>query len=156
MTWREDTGRPHEIVDITKTIASGMSPEDSGVADKFKRSSGKTYGDFALPEAAPLVFPTLDTLDAADNEESKGFKASVAKKKNFVAEYFDKRGQAEFVSIQSPRQVRIRADFMTGAQEPRECLGQPTAKAGVHFAIRRSISPLEQWLRHFTGNWRTC
>ncbi|CAG7558294.1 unnamed protein product [Fusarium equiseti] len=96
MTWREDTGRPHEMVDITKTIASGMSPEDSGVADKFKRSSGKTYGDFALPEAAPLVFPTLDTLDAADNEESKGFKASVAKKKNFVAEYFDKRGQAEF------------------------------------------------------------
>ncbi|KAJ4127841.1 hypothetical protein NW768_008119 [Fusarium equiseti] len=104
MTWREDTGRPHEMVDITKTIASGMSPEDSGVADKFKRSSGKTYGDFALPEAAPLVFPTLDTHDAADNEESKGFKASVAKKKNFVAEYFDKRGQAEFAH-KSPENV---------------------------------------------------
>jgi hypothetical protein len=99
MTWREDTGRAHEMIDLNKTIASSMDPEDSGITDKFKRSSGKTYGDFSLPEAAPLIFPTLDVLDDADTEESKGFKKSMAEKKNFVAEYYDKRAQAEFVSI---------------------------------------------------------
>lgn len=99
MTWREDTGRAYEMIDLNKTIASSMDPEDSGIADKFKRSSGKTYGDFSLPEAAPLIFPTLDALDAVDTEESKGFKKSMAEKKNFVAEYYDKRAQSEFVSI---------------------------------------------------------
>ncbi|CAF3498957.1 unnamed protein product [Fusarium graminearum] len=96
MTWREGTGRAHEMIDLNKTIASSMSSQDSGIADKFSRSSGKTYGDFSLPEAAPLIFPTLDVLDAADTEESKGFKKSMAAKKNFVAEYYDKRAQAEF------------------------------------------------------------
>ncbi|RGP71005.1 hypothetical protein FSPOR_3693 [Fusarium sporotrichioides] len=96
MTWREDTGRAHEMVDLNKTIASSMSSQDSGIADKFKRSSGKTYGDFSLPDAAPLIFPTLDALDDVDTEESKGFKKNMAAKKNFVAEYYDKRAQAEF------------------------------------------------------------
>ncbi|KAM0501075.1 hypothetical protein ACHAP8_004803 [Fusarium lateritium] len=96
MTWREDTGRAHEMVDLNKTIASSMNSEDSGITDKLKRSSGKTYGDFSLPEAAPLIFPTLDVLDDADTEESNGFKKSMAEKKNFVAEYYDKRAQAEF------------------------------------------------------------
>ncbi|GKU17249.1 unnamed protein product, partial [Fusarium langsethiae] len=103
MTWREDTGRAHEMVDLNKTIASSMSSQDSGIANKFKRSSGKTYGDFSLPDAAPLIFPTLDALDDVDTEESKGFKKNMAAKKIFVAEYYDKRAQAEFVSIRSSK-----------------------------------------------------
>lgn len=98
MTWREDTGKPQEIVDVTSTVASSMGSYDSGISNKFKNSHGKTYGDFALPEAAPLIFPTLDVLAAADNEESVGFKQSLGKKKTYIQEYYDKRSQAQFVS----------------------------------------------------------
>ncbi|KAF5000277.1 hypothetical protein FGRMN_1909 [Fusarium graminum] len=96
MTWREDTGKSHDVVDLTSTVASSMGSYDSGITNKFKNSSGKTYGDFALPEAAPLVFPTLDVLAAANNEESTGFKQSLGNKKTYINEYFDKRAQAQF------------------------------------------------------------
>ncbi|KAH7251305.1 hypothetical protein BKA59DRAFT_435141 [Fusarium tricinctum] len=96
MTWREDTGKPQEIVDVTSTVASSMGSYDSGISNKFKKSHGKTYGDFALPESAPLIFPTLDVLAAADNEESVGFKQSLGNKKSYIQEYYDKRSQAQF------------------------------------------------------------
>jgi hypothetical protein len=98
MTWREDTGKPQEIVDVTSTVASSMGSYDSGISNKFKKSHGKTYGDFALPESAPLIFPTLDVLAAADNEESVGFKQSLGNKKSYIQEYYDRRSQAQFVS----------------------------------------------------------
>ncbi|KAM0345009.1 hypothetical protein ACHAPU_006892 [Fusarium lateritium] len=96
MTWREDTGKSHDVIDLTSTVASSVGSYDSGISNKFKNSSGKTYGDFALPEAAPLVFPTLDVLAAANNEESAGFKQSLGNKKTYINEYFDKRAQAQF------------------------------------------------------------
>ncbi|KAM0250868.1 hypothetical protein ACHAP5_002088 [Fusarium lateritium] len=96
MTWREDTGKPEDIVDLTSTVASSVGSYDSGISSKFKNSHGKTYGDFALPEAAPLVFPILDVLAATDNEESVGFKQSLGNKKTYIQEYYDKRSQAQF------------------------------------------------------------
>ncbi|KAF4445646.1 hypothetical protein F53441_10646 [Fusarium austroafricanum] len=96
MTWREDSGKPHEVVDLTSTIASSIGSYDSSFANKFKNSSGKTYGDFALPEAAPLIFPTLDVLAADDSEQSTGLKQSLGEKKTFIREYYDKRAQAQF------------------------------------------------------------
>ncbi|RKK94324.1 hypothetical protein BFJ68_g15200 [Fusarium oxysporum] len=58
--------------------------------------SGKTYGDFALPEAAPLIFPTLDVLAEADSEESRGLKQSLGEKRTYIQEYYDKRAHAQF------------------------------------------------------------
>ncbi|KAF5012464.1 hypothetical protein FDECE_1516 [Fusarium decemcellulare] len=97
MTWRPDSGKQHEDIDLTSTIASSMDSYSS-FTGKFKTSDGKTYGDFALPEAAPLIFPTLDVLDAADSEEAKGLKQSLGKKKNFIADYYDKRAQLGYAN----------------------------------------------------------
>ncbi|KNB12927.1 hypothetical protein FOXG_12399 [Fusarium oxysporum f. sp. lycopersici 4287] len=96
MTWRPDSGRSHEVVDLTSTVASSIGSYDSGFTNKFKTSSGKAYGDFALPEAAPLIFPTLDVLAEADSEESRGLKQSLGEKRTYIQEYYDKRAQAQF------------------------------------------------------------
>lgn len=98
MNWRPDSGRSHEVVDLTSTVASSIGSCDSGFTNKFKTSSGKTYGDFALPEAAPLIFPTLDVLAEADSEESRGLKQSLGEKRTYIQEYYDKRAHAQFVS----------------------------------------------------------
>ncbi|KAF4973314.1 hypothetical protein FSARC_389 [Fusarium sarcochroum] len=96
MTWRQDSGKPHEIVDLTSTVASSIGSYNDGLSNKFKSSSGKTYGDVALPEAAPLVFPALDVLAAADSEESSRLKQSLGEKKNYIQDYYDKRARSEF------------------------------------------------------------
>ncbi|KAG9495326.1 hypothetical protein J7337_013565 [Fusarium musae] len=96
MTWRPDSGTSHEVVDLTSTVASSIGSYDSSFTNKFKTSSGKTYGDFALPEAAPLIFPTLDVLAEADSEESKGLKQSLGEKRAYIQDYYDKRAQAQF------------------------------------------------------------
>ncbi|KAF5681749.1 hypothetical protein FDENT_7984 [Fusarium denticulatum] len=96
MTWRPDSGRSQEVVDLTSTVASSIGSYDSSFTNKFKTSSGKTYGDFALPEAAPLIFPTLDVLAEADSKESRGLKQSLGEKKTYIQEYYDKRAQAQF------------------------------------------------------------
>lgn len=54
------------------------------------------HGEFELPEAAPLIFPALDEVAAAmeqDPEKQNAFKKS----QKFVADYFDRRSQASFV-----------------------------------------------------------
>ncbi|KAJ4244817.1 hypothetical protein NW762_014396 [Fusarium torreyae] len=71
-------------VDVAKNVQNRQS------------SSGKTYGDLALPEAAPLIFPALDVLAAADSEESSGLKQSLGEKKSYIQSYYDKRAQSEF------------------------------------------------------------
>lgn len=96
MTWRPDSGQSHEVVSIASTVASSMDSYSSGIANKFKSSSGKTYGDFALPEAAPLIFPPSN--DHVLAEEATGLKQSLSKKKDFIDNYYDKRAQSEFVS----------------------------------------------------------
>jgi len=99
MTWKPDSDQLFETVDINATINSAMTSYNSGFTNKFKQSQGTTYGDWGFPEAAPLVFPTLDIVAASDHEEAKKFKDKVKKKANFVANYYDKRATAKFVSF---------------------------------------------------------
>ncbi|KAI0130458.1 hypothetical protein BJ170DRAFT_315774 [Xylariales sp. AK1849] len=96
MTWRPDSGDLHERVDMTTTVTSAMSSYNAGVFSKFKNSSGKTYGDFDFPEAAPLVFPTLDVLGTAQGEEAAKLKDKLKKKKVFIDNYYDRREQAKY------------------------------------------------------------
>lgn len=64
----------------------------------MRLSSGKTYGQLELPEAAPLIFPALDRV--ADDESTDGIKKQTRMKSSqkFVADYFDRRAQARYAA----------------------------------------------------------
>jgi hypothetical protein len=101
MTWNSDSRNKVEQVNISETVAT-MSTESKGVAnvgDKFRSSDGTTYGELAFPEVAPLIFPTLDELAAQTGPDAAKKKSNVAKGMTFVANYWDKRATAEYVSI---------------------------------------------------------
>lgn len=101
MTWNPDSNKQVEQVNINETVASlnKGSKGVSGVQDKFRSSDGTTYGELAFPEVAPLVFPTLDELAAQTGPDAAKKKSNVAKGMTFVANYWDKRATAEYVSI---------------------------------------------------------
>lgn len=123
MTWRPESDQAHESVDMTSTIASSMTSYSSGVKAKFKGSSGKTYGDFSLPDAAPLVFPTLDVLQTTDNKEAEGLKEKMKRKADFVGDYYDRRAQMKYVFCTTCfRIVPILTSFI-GSQESRQHVG---------------------------------
>jgi hypothetical protein len=63
---------------------------------KFSASSGKTYGDFSFPDAAPLVFPALDELAAATGEDAEKQKGRLRRIGNFADNYMDRRAQAKY------------------------------------------------------------
>lgn len=95
MTYKPDSTKVHARIDINNTISSSMAPASSSTKQTFKNlrlSSGKTYGELELPEAAPLIFPALDNL-SPEQEQSK-MKSSG----KFIADYYDRRAQAKFVS----------------------------------------------------------
>ena len=94
MTYKPEQSETHELVNINNAIAKSLNPSDSRTRrqlDKLKVSSGKTYGEMQMPEAAPLVFPTLD--NASDAQKKNAFKKS----SNFVGDYLDRRAQATYV-----------------------------------------------------------
>ena len=63
----------------------------------MRGSSGKTYGELEMPEAAPLVFPELDAIAVSSEADGKT-KSSLKEKGAFIATYMDKRAQASYVS----------------------------------------------------------
>ena len=65
--------------------------------NSMRGSSGKTYGELEMPQAAPLVFPELDAVAAANEADGKK-KSSLKEKGAFIATYMDKRAQASYVS----------------------------------------------------------
>jgi hypothetical protein len=108
MTWNPESRRHTEAINLTSTIASRVEPEHgvSSAPDKLRRSDGKTYGEWQLPEPAPLVFPGLDQLAAGTSDGEKKQLSSFAKKYRFAAEYFDKRATAEWVCYHSGASIR--------------------------------------------------
>jgi len=63
---------------------------------KLRVSSGKTYGELEMPEAAPLIFPALDQMTVgADGKKPNKLKRGG----EFVANYMDRRTQATYVSL---------------------------------------------------------
>ncbi|KAM5349135.1 hypothetical protein ACJ41O_008958 [Fusarium nematophilum] len=98
MTYSPDTDEPHEETNVCSTIATSLNPSTSQkLYGKLRESSGKTYGEVELPEAAPLVFPVLDESDI----QKEGSKAKMEDAQDYVREYFDKRAQAKFAAKNS-------------------------------------------------------
>jgi hypothetical protein len=93
MTWNPESVETHNSVDLTSTISSSLHP-GSGTG-KFKNnrrsSSGQTHDDMDFPEAAPLIFPTLDKLGGQMGETATRRRDKIKKKANFVDEHYDRR-----------------------------------------------------------------
>lgn len=101
MTYKPESSSTHERVDIMQAIQSSLSPTASGMKaqfNKLKVSSGKTYGELEMPEAAPLIFPALEELAADNSEEGVKKQNKLKSSQKFVTSYMDKRAQAKFVS----------------------------------------------------------
>ena len=97
MTYQPDAQRPVDArpMDIKDVISKWTDPEAKQWKRHLKPSSGKTYGEMELPESAPLVFPAIDeVVEAGDQEKANKMKGSM----KFVSSYYDKRAQAKYVS----------------------------------------------------------
>jgi hypothetical protein len=105
MTYKPESSDTHASVDITQAISSSTNLASSGMKQAFKNmrlSSGKTYGELEMPEAAPLIFPALDQLAATEEGVKKQNKLKSSQK--FMADYFDRRAQATYAA-QNPNSL---------------------------------------------------
>lgn len=101
LTYKPESSATHASVDISKAIASSLDDTTTGFKKSLKNiklSSGTTYGELEMPQAAPLIFPALDQI--ADVEGSENAKKSNKFKNSnkFVTDYYDRRAQAKYVS----------------------------------------------------------
>ena len=97
MAYQPNTQRPVDArsMNINDIISKWSDPETKQWRMSLKPSSGKTYGEMELPESAPLVFPAIDeVVEREDQERAHKMKGSM----NFIANYYDKRAQANYVS----------------------------------------------------------
>jgi len=101
MTYNPDSSKSHEQVDITKTVATSTTKPASGMRQQFNNfriSSGETYGELELPEAAALIYPDLEAV--ASDRSAEGIKKQnmLKSSQKFIADYFDRRAQAEYAA----------------------------------------------------------
>ena len=96
MKYAPEARSSHESVDLSSSNSTIMKQFNS-----MRGPSGKTYGELEMPEAAPLVFPELDAVAAANEADGKK-KSGLKEKGAFIATYMDKRAQASYVSSPPP------------------------------------------------------
>ncbi|KAK8200360.1 hypothetical protein IWZ00DRAFT_42806 [Phyllosticta capitalensis] len=124
VTFKSDTDRPisAQPLDINAAImkygqTSGSKTKDLG--RKFRFTSGKTYGESELPEAAELVFPALDEAAEGQTKETQDVKDKVRRGSKFVQEYYDRRAQAVFLQ-ENPDSTLLAKDpqFASSISDP--------------------------------------
>lgn len=100
MTWDPESTHRVEQVNLAATIESRSKRHTglAGIQSKYRSADGKSQGELEFPELAPLVFPALDQLAAQTSTNGIKAKKKMAKGMNFVANYWDKRATAEYVS----------------------------------------------------------
>lgn len=87
----------------TAALTKSITPPTSGLNTQLRNirlSSGVSKGEMSLPESAPLIYPALDVAAAnvaSTDQALPEKKQSVLKSSgNFIAEYLDRRAQAEY------------------------------------------------------------
>ena len=101
MTWNPESTHRVEQLNIVERIDLGTKPANglSNLPSKYRVSDGNSYGQWDFPEVAPLVFPALDQLAARMDSDGIKKKNRMAQGMTFVANYWDKRATAEYVSL---------------------------------------------------------
>jgi hypothetical protein len=126
MTFKPDSSRDVVEVDVNATndaLVKSMDTPSESKMGKMKTSYGTSKGEFAVPEAAPLVYSTLDKVALEMSEDGNPQKQSAYKRSTaFVGNYLDRRAQAEY----------------SGTQGEDSRLSVPGATEGQKFASRYS------------------
>ncbi|TVY43144.1 hypothetical protein LSUB1_G001312 [Lachnellula subtilissima] len=94
MTYKPESSDSHGSVNMMKSITS--TSFFSSWTQKMRVSSGKIYGELELPQAAPLIFPGLDSVASEMGEEGAKKQKRMKKSGKFVADYMDRRAQAKY------------------------------------------------------------
>ena len=107
--YEEDLMRPAEAAEADEgaTAKNNKLNEMKAKIQNLRIASAETQGEAKFPvTCAPLIFPALDAVATATEEyksENQGVASSIlAKSKSsskFVADYFDRRAQAIYVSL---------------------------------------------------------
>ncbi|KAB8233741.1 uncharacterized protein BDW43DRAFT_274975 [Aspergillus alliaceus] len=108
---------------LATAIATTTDPK-TGVrkyTDKLRSHSGTT-GPSEFPESAPLVFPVLDWLETNANAEQAEKLGRYKKFRKFVADYYDRRAQAEYAARNptSPLAAPPRRGFTSKLADPND------------------------------------
>lgn len=115
LTWQPDNSAIKVGVNLDEMIADNMA-DRQGLLDKanhnFRPSMGNTVG-VAFQRTAPLVFPVLDSLVNCDTPEAKGFKQSFKSAQGLIAEYMDRRAQAEHIGAHPDSQLGVNKPVFT-------------------------------------------
>ena len=90
MAYKPGSSQVNEMIDINANITKAVGARAGGDRSTYRASSGNTRGVEQMPEAAPLVFPSL--RDAPEAEKTNAFK----KASSFKDDYSDRRAQATF------------------------------------------------------------
>ena len=118
--------------------ASEASVAKTGVkklTNKVRTHDGLS-GPVDFPDAAPLIFPELDWLAKNGSDDQKNKISGYLKFRKFVADYYDRRAQAEYVSRYLP--PAISADIVySGIQTSDESAISYTF-SGLCVKIRKS------------------
>ncbi|KAM0178170.1 hypothetical protein ACHAPF_003809 [Botrytis cinerea] len=99
LTYKPESSETHASVDITKAISSSLDDTSTGfkkTLKSIKLSSGTTYGELEMPEAAPLIFPALDRIADIEGGENSQKSNKFKDSGKFVTDYFDRRAQAKY------------------------------------------------------------
>ncbi|KIV79222.1 hypothetical protein PV11_06792 [Exophiala sideris] len=112
MTFGPGSFQAGEVVDVNNNVVKSFGDRIGIKSERFRTSSGKTYGDVELPEAAPLVFPKLDELP--DHQRNNKMN-----KTGFLDDYLDRRAQAKFDQDNpGSRLVVSRPEFVSKWSDP--------------------------------------
>lgn len=103
MTYDPESQARVQEVNLTSTIAQHSSPP-TGLA-RFKGADGTTHREWQFPETAPLVFPGLDQIAEEMKGDGAQKKKKIAETYKYVANYWDKRATAAYVSHERVRKI---------------------------------------------------
>lgn len=115
LTWNPESSDTHVSININETVAQNLSSPQTlfeKAKHSFRPSMGNTVGT-AFSETAPLVFPVLDSLVNSQTPDAKEFKQKVKSAKGLIAEYFDRRAQAEHAGENPDSQLAVTKPVFT-------------------------------------------
>ncbi|KAF7557014.1 hypothetical protein G7Z17_g1029 [Cylindrodendrum hubeiense] len=156
-----------ERLDINETAAKyiNQDPDVSGMQKKLQDiriTSGKTYTQLELPEAAPLVYPTIDRAVQNDLDTAgKGKESTMSSMKDkmkgagdFVQDYYDRKAQAAYEAEHQDSALAVpssaRKEFHSRFSDPNHAANSGSL---ISLVTGGAINPKERRQKRRVARW---